>query len=276
MLTAALMLQAAMPIAFAPPLDAPIRVVTERREGPNTYRAEKLIRFSRDGQGYRAEVVVLRGTAEASSQAGSMFDAALESLVGRTMVFRLDGAGKVMAVDDREALWAAFCEGIAAIVMARRGHAKADLAAMAERLAAPLRAFPVERQLAVLGSFVSSLEPDEAERAPGGVRAVRVPGTSPFGGPVTLEGSRTLAASGGVLHNVTRAGADVSLPARPDAPARSGHVDLEIARDLDLRTGLLRSGSETVEASIGGVAQPERVTTVRVEPAPTGWPKADR
>lgn len=274
MLFAALMLQAATPLAFAPPLDAPIRVVTERDEGATAYRTERLIRFARDGEGYRADVIVLQGTAEASTQAASMFDAALATLIGRAMTFRLDGTGKVVAVDDREALWGAFCQGIAAIVMARRGHAKADLAAMAERLAAPLRAFPVERQLAVLGSFVSSLEPEEAERAPGGIRAVRVPGTSPFGGPITLEGTRTIETSGGLLHIVTHANADVSLPARPDAPARSGHVALEVSRDLDARTGLLRSGTETVHATIEGAPQPDRLTTVRVEPAPlSAWPK---
>lgn len=278
MLLAPFVLQAERPAAFAPPLGVPIRVVTERIEtagaARRTYRTERLVRFSRDGIGYRAEVVVLGGAVDPPDAAAAMFEAGLTGLTGGTMTLRLDGAGKVVSVDDREKLWDAFCRGVVTQVLARGKHASAvDLGTLAERISAPLRALPADRQLAMFASLVNPLIAEEGGEAPG-TRAVRLPGTSPFGGPVTLTGTRMIAADGALMRILTRAAADVTLPARADAPARAGRVEIEIARDFDPRTGLLASGIETVRMGIEGVQQPDRVTRVRAEPAPeTAWPK---
>ncbi len=263
---------------FAPPLGVPIRLVTERDEGAGAarvvYRTERLVRFTRDGAGYRAEVLVLPSAAAPSAnRSEAMFETALAGLAGRRIGMRLDRTGKVLAIDDMDAAWDVFCKAVMALVLARGGHPKADLEALAARIAGPLRAFPIERKQAVFASLVTPLAAEDTGEAPGSVHPVHQPGASPFGGPLTLEGTRTVSLQGTLLRSVTRAAADVKLPPHADAPERSGRVEIEIARTIDPITGLLASGTETLRTTVDGVARPDRVTTVTVTLAPaSAWP----
>ncbi|MES2441930.1 MAG: hypothetical protein V4574_03805 [Pseudomonadota bacterium] len=260
---------------FAPPLGVPIRIVTERSQGTGAgrfaVRIERLVRFARDGIGYRAEVVLLSADTGTANDARAMLQAGFAGLAGRTMVFRLDGAGKVVAVDDRAALWERFCASIAAAVVAQRVNGTpAEHAALAERMAGPLRALPADRQQALLGSLVSALIADAPEAAPG-TRPIRLPGASPFGGPVTLEGTRSVAPAGDLRRTATRATA--AVPAQDGA---AGRVELEIDDDMDPRTGLVAAHTETLRSAIGegpAARRTERVTTVTVTLEPGRiWP----
>lgn len=268
-LLAAIILQAQAAV-FAPPLGVPIRVVTERTQGEDpsrfTVHVERLVRFSRDGIGYRAEVVLTAASASPREDAGTMLQAGFAGLAGRTMVFRVDAAGKVVAVDDRQALWDRFCDSILAVIVARTGHgSQAEHVALAERMAAPLRGFSPERQQAMLGSLVSALVAEEPGAAPG-TRPIRLPGNSPFGGKVELAGTRTVTPAG---HTTTRAAAEV--------PQQGGaHIELETEDDTDPRTGLVTAHAETLRTTIGEGANArttERISTVRVTVDPaTAWP----
>ena len=57
---------------FAPPLGVPIRVVNERIEGEWRFRMERLVRFSREGGGYRAEVWMVAARAEGPDKVSAM------------------------------------------------------------------------------------------------------------------------------------------------------------------------------------------------------------
>jgi len=269
LLTAAIMIQAQAAV-FAPPLGVPIRVVTERTQGDagksRTVRIERLVRFARDGEGYRAEVILLDADTEAQDGANAMLQAGFAGLAGRTMAFRLDGAGKVILVEDRQALWDLFCASVLKAVLAKRDRGtRAEQAALAERMAGPLRALPPERQQAMLASLVTALISQDAGDPPG-TRAVRLPGASPFGGTVMLTGTQTVSTAGIATHRTTRAAAEVP----------GGRIALEIDRDTDPRTGLIASTGETLRTTIGAGAEArhsERVSTVRVTIDPDrAWP----
>lgn len=260
MLLAALVLQASA-APFAPPLAAPLKVTSERSEGADRrYVMERLVRFARDGRGWRAEVRLLRAEGDAQEASGAMFEAGFAALAGRTIVFHLDAAGEVIAIDDMAALWEHFCARVAEMAVARKSLAAADRATLAARIAAPLRALPAERQRAMLGSLIASLVAEEGTMP--GVEAVRVPGTSPFGGPLTLQGSRSTALlPGGLVRAVTRAEADIG------AGGETGHVAIERTTEIDPRTGLI-ARSESVTRTRRGATEAMRSTILTVEAVP--------
>ena len=274
MLLAPVLIVAVQAAVFAPPLDMTLRIVTEREQPEGAeilrFRSERLIRFSRDGVGYRADVVVLAAEAKAPRDVAAMFESGYSGLAGRVITFRLDGAGRVVAIDQREAVWEAFSAGVATLAMQDKGSNAQDRAAMSEQVAAPLRALPADRQLELLASLVSAVVAEEADAVPG-VQAVQMPGSSPFGGALTLTGTRSIAATEGGLRSTTRAAADALQAGKPVA-----RVELENVRETDTRTGLLRHTSETVRTRMGEgdrAILSARVTSLTVEPAePGAWP----
>ena len=265
MLTAAILLQAGAAI-FAPPLEAPLRVTSERiQSGRRQYAMERFVRFVREPGGYRAEVWLEAASSDTLDGTGALYEAGFAALARRTIVFHLDGAGTVRAIDDLPALWEAFCAQVAQATARQRTLTPAAREALAARIAAPLRALPAQRQHALLASLVTAAIAGTAAEPPG-VRHVRLPGSSPFGGQVTLAGTRTTTAAAGLLETATLASADVTVPAAAGAPARSGRIELEIRRRFDPRTGLILSASETNRTIVGGTVV-ERVATTRVTPA---------
>jgi hypothetical protein len=254
--------------AFAPP-GTPVRVITERVQrdetGSKTFRVERLVRFAREAAGWRAEVLMLSASSDAPADTASMFDAGFTGLAGKTLVFHLDNAGKVLSLDDREALWRDFCDGIAKAVAASRGRTDAERSALAARIAQPLRALPPERQFSAMASLIDVLVYDEATTP--GTRPVRLPARSALGASVTLEGTRTLSRAGNRIHIVTRAEGDVE----------GGHMRMDLERDMDPATGLNIADTETVVTRLGeGAAAREssRVSTVRIDPLPaSAWPR---
>ena len=243
---------------FAPPLGVPIRVVNERIEGEWRFRMERLVRFSREGGGYRAEVWMVAARAEGPDKVSAMMEAGFGGLAGRMMVFRLDAAGKVTAIDDLDAIWARFCDGMLALVKTRSANP--------EPLVAPLRALPPERRMTVLGSLVTALVAEDAGE-PDGERPVRLPGSSPYGGQLTLTGTRSIERLGITRRSTTRAAAD--LPGKDGA---GGNVELEQVRETNPATGLIAMTSDRIRTRIGNAGS-ERLSTMRVtvEPA-AAWP----
>lgn len=243
---------------FAPPLGVPLRVATERAEGEWTFRMERLVRFTREGSGYRAEVWITAADGDGPNQISAMMEAGFGGLSGRTIVFHLDAAGKVTGIDDIDTVWGRFCDGIATIVKTR--HKDAD------RLIGPIRALPPERRLSMLASLVTTLIAGEAAE-PVGTRPVRLPGSSPYGGQITLTGTRGIDRLGISQRSTTRTSAD--LPARNGA---TGTIEMELTRVSDPATGMISIISERVRTRIGS-ANRERLSTIRVtaEPA-TAWP----
>ena len=250
MLLAAIVLQAGT-AGFAPPLDAPMHVVTERREDARTYRMERRVRFARECLGYRAEVALRAGAGETADSTGAAYEAGFDAFAGSTLVFHLDPRGAILGIDDMPALWERFCRRVAEVAAARRTLAPAEREKLATRIADPLRALPAERQRAMLASLVLAVIADEAI-APGST-PIRLPGNSAYGSTAPLEGTRTVAAlPGGRLRSVTSA-------------AGQG-VMLERITEFDPRTGLVARNSKTLRVRVGTLEK-VTVTTLTVEPA---------
>jgi hypothetical protein len=280
MLLAAMILQASVvaPI-FAPPTDAPLRIVTERTEtsvNQRQYRFERLVRFTRETAGYRAEVVVLGSTSEAPQALGELVEHGLSTLAGRAIVLHLDDTGKAIAVDDMAVLWDRVCQGIAAAGVARPGLPTGNAPALSAKLAAALRGLPPERQRDLLATLVTAIVSSEPLDTVGIVTPVKLPGASPFGAPVILEGTRRAVRADGLLRTTTTAFATMTLPARNGTPEAPGAVSLERVRSVDPRTGMIASGLDTLRNVTGSGATAREtllVTRLRVERAPPAdWP----
>ena len=278
MLLAAVMLQAsiAAPV-FAPPLGTPLRIVTERIEtspAERRYQLERLVRFSKEGPGYRAEAVLLANTSAAPEALGNLVERGLSALAGRTIVLHLDERGEVTMVDEMATLWERVCQRIAEAAATRHGLASGAASA---KLVAPLRALPTERQRGLLATLVTAAIMTDPRESPGSFVPVRLPGASPFGTPVTLEGTRrTATADNGLIQASTTASAMVDLPAQPGAPMRTGSVSLDRQRVFDPRTGMLSAATDTVR-NVSGTGPAARetllVTRIRIEnAAPAVWP----
>ncbi|WP_448664742.1 hypothetical protein ACG3SL_08755 [Sphingomonas sp. CJ20] len=263
-LAAALLVQA---VAFAPPLDTPLHVVSERREtGPidRRYRIERTVRFAREGDGYRAEVTLLAAKDAPSDPVGGMFETGLAALAGQRMTLHLDSKGQVIAIDDMAARWEQLCAGVAAAVAARR-QAPTERAALAQRIAMPLRALPADRQRDMLGSLVTALIARDLPDPTGEPVPVRIQGASPFGAPVSLEGTRrTMTLPGGRVRTTTRASTRIDLPASGAVSARAAWVEIARTVTADPATGLIESGTETRHSR---ATEGERTIETRFETA---------
>lgn len=278
MLLAAVLLQASIAApAFAPPLGTPLRIVTERIEtspAERRYRLERLVRFGKEGTGYRAEAILLANASAAPEALGNLVERGLSALAGRTIVLHLDDRGEVITVDEMAALWERVCQRIAEAAATRPGL-PADAASA--RLVAPLRALPSERQRMLLATLVTAAIMTDPREPPGSFAPVRLPGASPFGTPVTLEGTRhTAAADNGLIRASTIASAKVELPAQAGAPARTGSVSLDRQRIFDPQTGMLSAATDTVRNISGsgpGARETLLVTRIRIENADSAaWP----
>jgi hypothetical protein len=265
--TAAL-LQAVAPIsAFAPPIEAPLLITTEHHstigETERRYRLERLLRFHRAAGGYRAEVRVLRPSSDASPAVGGMVEAGFAALADRTLVFHLDSAGKVTGIEDMAALWERLCQGIGAMVADSGSPDPAARKMLAQRIVTPLRALPDERRRAMLSTLVTAVIVDEAPDPVGALTPVHLPGASPLGQRLVLEGMRTTTAIGSnEIQSVTRASSG--------ALESGGQVDLERTRRSDPRTGLLSFSSDTTRTVVGSAPDARksvRTTVVRLVPA---------
>jgi len=252
-----LIAQAAVPApAFAPPLATPFRIVTERiqigGDRQQHHRTERMLRFGRNALGLYAEVTLIAATAPTPGDAADMFEAGYRGLLGRTIVLRLDESGNVSEIEDLDSLWEAFCRGVAAMAASRRTDAGAEeREAFAERIAATLRVSPIARRRAAFATLVSEAIADDGFAQPHGIPlSVEVPGRTPFGGAVTLQGMRRVDRAEGLLRSTTEASGTVPLPPAAGT-AESAVMTIAIERTADPATGLLRTARETVRTSIG-------------------------
>lgn len=278
MLLAAVMLQASIAApAFAPPLGTPLRIVTERIEtspAERRYRLERLVRFSKESTGYRAEAVLLANASAAPEALGNLVERGLSALAGRIIVLHLDERGEVTTVDEMAVLWERVCQRIAEAAATRPGLASDAASA---KLVGPLRALPPERQRTLLATLVTAAIMTDPREPPGSFTPVRLPGASPLGTPVTLEGMRrTTTAGNGLIQASTTASAKVELPAQAGALARTGSVSLDRQRAFDPRTGMLSAATDTVR-NVSGTGPTARetllVTRIRIEHADSAaWP----
>ncbi|NYT43158.1 hypothetical protein HZY97_20455 [Sphingomonas sp. R-74633] len=249
MLLAAIVLQASA-VSFAPPLDTPLRVVSERHDGARGFRLERDLRFFQDGTGYRATVTLRAATGDTPDGSGALYEAGYAALIGTPITFHLDSSGAVTGIDELPTLWERYCTRVAEVAAERRVLAPADRARLAARIATPLRALPVEKQRAMFASLVSVIIVEEPV-APG-TAPVHLPASSAYGGGAALDGMRTVAPlPGGLLRSTTNAASDTAT--------------LEQVTELDPRTGLIARTSRTIRIRAAGLEKLS-TTVITVEP----------
>ncbi len=255
--------------AFAPPLDVPVRAVTEasRTDSGITRRftnARRIV-FRRAPDGYRAEVTIEGSGAEsADDDPAAMFRAGFARIAGRTVVLRLDSKGRVAAVEEQAAVWKAFLDGIAALAPPGTSDLDRKRAGRIRAIVAMLAPLPPDRQRATLASLVEPLiAADIAAQGERPPQAVRVPASSAFG-TAQLDGMRSVKRTGALLE-VTVTAHDALMIQAPDGPVQ-GRIAFETVRRVDPATGLIRESREHVSTRLpGGSSASERITITRLE-----------
>lgn len=256
-------------MAFTPPLDVPVRAVTEasRTDSGITRRftnARRII-FHRAVDGYRAEVTIEAGETEGTDDdPAAMFRAGFARIAGRTVVLHLNGEGRVVAVEDQAAIWKSFLDGIAALAPSGTSDLERKRAGRIRAIVAMLAPLPPDRQRATLASLVEPLiAADIAAQGESPPRTVRVPASSAFG-TAQLDGIRSVKRAGALLE-VTVTADDALMIQGPDGPVQ-GQIALETVRRIDPATGLVRHSRERVSTRLpDGSSASERTTTTRLE-----------
>lgn len=261
-LLAALLLQA-QPAVFAPAPGTPYRITTDRTDrggkAEQHFHVERLVRFTRDEDGWRAEVRVTKVDAGDSAETGAVLQAGYAGLSKRVLIFHLDGSGKIVALDDAEAIWRDFCAGLTRSVAMRKRDGSSETK---QRIVTMLAAMPPAQQLATLAPMAGAMIAPEAFDPPG-TAPVRQPGASPLGAKLVLTGTRTVT-HGPLTHSSTGTASDFD----------GGHIDSATERDSDPATGLLIASSETITTRVEGQPETRKTTRITVTPlAAEAWPK---
>lgn len=257
-------------VTFAPPLDRPLRTVTEatRTDAGVTRRftSARRIVFRRAATGYRAEVTIESGepAAAGDDDPTAMFRAGFARIAGRTVVLHLDAAGRVTAIDDQAVVWKSFLDGIAALAPAGTGDLDRKRAGRIRAILAALAPMPPERQRATLATLVEPLiAADIAAAGQSPPRPVKVPAGSAFGG-AQLDGLRTVRKVAGTLEVVVTADGIITM-AGPDGPLQ-GRISLETLRRVAPQSGLVVESLETRRTHTGdGSSVSERTSATRLE-----------
>ena len=237
---------------FQPPLDRPIAYsFTEARDsgtGVQLFTIDRCVTFRRREGGFAAEVETLRVIGSGKPGMARTFEAAMRAMVGLRVMLTLDAAGHVIGVADRERIWKAQVEGLAAAVAAPAGSAKAATVAT---LLAPLRAMPPAQQQERIGEMLTPLIGSDVlasgARSP---RSVSVPAQGRDGSQAVLTGTETSVRERDGMLRFDRSVAD--------ATSR-----VHLLRRVDPATGLVRETIETSDLSVGGARlRITRTTTV--------------
>ncbi|MDQ2879556.1 MAG: hypothetical protein M3R41_10850, partial [Pseudomonadota bacterium] len=237
---------------FHPIADHPYRYDTvETRtmgETPERFAAHRTIVFHRDGAGWIASLT-LDSVEHPDTPVGAMFAAANAGLLHRTTRLRLDTAGNVTGIDDIDAQWAAFVDGIEHLALSTT-PAGAQRAKAAAAAAASLRAAPLAKRVSILASEL----PDMIAR--------RQPGDE-----------REMPQADGTIVTTTHSSADLppaakALPGATPATTR-GTIVRAMVRRVDPATGLVlenrRETTITLQSAQAPTSRIEKTVILRPE-----------
>lgn len=237
-LAVALAAQAVATPVFAPPVDTPIAFRYEQvrdRDGERSrYVIERRIVFRADDNGYRAEL-----TQQASSvdRSGDAFARVMARLGAAPIVYRLDRSGRIVGIEQPDALWRRFTAAMSREV--------------GEAAARPLQKLPpAAREAMIATALKDALEPVVAGEGPLPPEPVQVPAAPIAGGAAVtpLPGTR----------EVRRIDDDLLVLTRASGPLRDPvDASASIATDIrvDPRTGLTVERHERIEVRSGKNAQ---------------------
>ncbi|MDJ0276720.1 hypothetical protein QLH51_07925 [Sphingomonas sp. 2R-10] len=250
-------IEAASATGFAPALDTAYRYHIEQQRDEagvaRRYTTDRTIRFRRMVDGLVAEMVIDTVDGSLSDGPGAMFERAFATLRGRPIRYTLSDRGEVTGVVDRAGVWSALVDAIAA-----QAGTDPARAAMLQRLTAPLRAMTERQQVAMLGSMLANvLAPDIVRRGVQPERAIRRPGTPPFGTDTDVTGSERVHAEGRDLIAEERLAG--TIPATGGRP--TGRRTSTVSRTVDATTGLIVRQTSTVRIDSGDATS---IATTRI------------
>lgn len=234
--------EAAVATGFAPALDTEYRYhIEQERDEAGTirrYATDRTVRFRRTPDGLVAQLTIDSVAGGLSDGPGAMFERAFATLKGRPIVYRLSDRGEVTGVVDRETVWTALIDAVAA--QDRGDPAKK---AMLQRLTAPLRAMPERQQVAMLGSMLTTLlAPDVVRRGVVAQHDIRQRATPPFDGGSEVTGTERIHAQGNALVEEQRLSGDVVA----SGGKASGRRTSTITRRVDATSGMILTQQTTV------------------------------
>ncbi|SEI73654.1 hypothetical protein SAMN05518849_101729 [Sphingobium sp. AP50] len=185
-------------IPFAPPVDHALVYRIEQHRPiagkVSAFTATRDLRFERTGEGYSVTVTLRAIDTDAATAGAVPYRAALEPLVGIAMRFRLNDAGKIVAVDDLDAVWAKVQAGVDSMLVS----GDSDRQRAAKNVQALFASLSPEGRLALLAGELQPLFLFAASDVEDGAgRGVRTVAGSPLVRPVPVEGALTLAKQDG-------------------------------------------------------------------------------
>ncbi|WP_088183099.1 hypothetical protein [Sphingobium sp. Z007] len=179
-------------IPFAPPTDrALVYRIEQHRPVEGTTRqfsATRDLRFERAGDGYILQATLRDIDSDAPAAGAEPYRAALTPLVGVVLRFQLDGQGRIVGLDDIDAVWGKVQAGIDAMLAqfapdTPRHKAAANVKALFASLSP-------DGRLALLAGEVQPLFLFASSSVEGGEgRGLRTVAGSPLGRPVPVEGT---------------------------------------------------------------------------------------
>ncbi|MBR0553822.1 hypothetical protein [Stakelama marina] len=262
LVAAATAVQPAAAAPFSPPLDRTLqlRISQTRSEDGRRKRfvVRRTVRFAREGDGFVAELVTIGADGANAGSAGSRFEAAMASLMGRTIRYHLDTRGRVRSIDELGVLWKSLTAAVAE--EARKAHPERK--GYAERIISSLGGLPVAQRQRMLATMLTSvIEVDAAERGVMPVKAVTLPAQPPFGQDQRLEGTERSWREGNRLVVSERFAGDLKIP---DGSGAVAHIETDIVRRVDPLTGMLVRSRKTKRTTIGDETR-SSVTEITLE-----------
>lgn len=228
-------------IPFAPPTDrALVYRIEQHRPVEGTTRrfsATRDLRFQRSGEVYILQATLRDIDSDAPAAGAEPYRAALTPLIGVVLRFQLNGQGRIVGLDDIDAVWGKVQAGIDAMLAqfapdTPRHKAAANIKALFASLSP-------DGRLALLAGEVQPLFLFAGSNVEGGEgRGLRTVAGSPLGRPVPVEGTlRVVAEPAGALYLEERlAGEGVQVGIQYRLSRASGLVEKQ---DRSLAVGSL-------------------------------------
>lgn len=205
------------------------------------FQSTRTVVFHRTDHGFTAVVTLVKVDPQNAEGVARMFAAATESLLNRPLRFALGPDGSIEGVEDADAIIAQIAAGI------ERMAAGSRRPGMSSALAAPLRAMPPERKVAMLASIVSPLLAGPLIDRPPGRVAVTLPSRPPLVPGMALTGTETVrhGANGQITIETDASGAVDAAPLADSpgkfaaGPVAAPTVATHSTRTFDAASGLL-------------------------------------
>lgn len=183
-------------IGFAPPVGVSMlyRIEQVRPMDGRECRfvAERELRFEREGDAYILHATLRRIDADAAPAAADAYRVALSPLLDVEQRFRVDAAGRIVALDNIDAVWAAAEAGLARMVAGFGADTPKHRAA--QRVLTLFAGLTAEGRLALLaGELKPLLLFAGTPLVDGDGRGVETVAGSPLGRPVAVRGQVTIA-----------------------------------------------------------------------------------